>query len=110
MPWLIDLFPIIGADPITYEVDGATLTVNGEPYDFGFLDEGDIYPADAIPGAETWLRSTEVTLWEGKLRACVVLPLPADVPLAIEARHPGPVEVTSGPVPLPTDGVLDASA
>lgn len=109
MPWLIDFFPVAAAPAITYEVSGATITVGGDPHDFGFLTEGESYPSSAIPGAEAWLRS-EVTLWEGKLRCCVVMPFDPAAGLPPHVRHPGPVLVESGPVPLPTDEVADASA
>lgn len=112
MTWLMDFFPVADAPAITYEVSGPVLTVNGEVYDFtGILaNEGDSYPASAIPGSEAWLRSTEVTLWEGKLRACVVMPFDSAARLPAHVRHPDPVEVESGRVPLPTDEVTNATA
>jgi hypothetical protein len=110
MAWIIDFFPLAGAAPLTYEVTGDVLAVNGEPYDFGFLGEGDSYPAEAVPGGETWLRSTEVTRWQGALRLCVVMPFDPEAVLPTHVRHPGPVTVEAGPVPLPTDEVTDAAA
>lgn len=104
MSWLIDFAPREGAPLHEIAVDGKVLTVNGDPHDFSFLAEGDSYPASAIPGAATWLRSTEVTLWDGLLRCCVVTPQAAeDAPAHI--RHPGPVTVASGRVPHPIEEI-----
>lgn len=101
MTWRIDFAPRSGVDPIEYSVDGAILTVDGETYDFTniLIDEGDTLLALDIPNSSVWLQSTEVTLWEGKFRLCVVVSIPEGVSL-----HPDPVEVVSGRVPLPTDG------
>lgn len=105
--WVFDFFPVADAAPIEYSVAGDVLTVNGVAYDFGALGEAEIIPADAITGAADWLRSTEVTRWEGVLRACVVMPYDSTANLPHHVRHPGPVTVEAGRVPLPTDEVAE---
>lgn len=104
MQWRFDFFPEASSSSIVYSVAGEVLTVNGEAYDFGPLDDGDILPAAAIEGAETWLRSTEVTRWEGALRLCVVLPFVDAPDLPDTVRNPDAVIIRDdGRVPLATD-------
>lgn len=105
--WIFDFFPVADGEPMTYEVAGSVLSVNGTAYDFGPLGEGEVLPASAIGGSGAWLRSTEITRWEGALRLCVVMPFPSGADLPAHVRHPGPVTVTAGLVPLPTDQVED---
>lgn len=106
--WLIDFAPVAGArlnEIVVDEANPKTLWVNADPHDFSaiLVNEGDSYPASAIPGASAWLRSAEVTLWEGKMRLCAITPkAPADAPEHI--RHPDPVEITVGRVPHPIEG------
>lgn len=107
MAWIIDFYPAADAPAVTYEVAGDVLTVNGVAYDFGGLGEAEVIPADAIAGASDWLRSTEVTRWEGALRACVVMPYDSTANLPRHVRHPGPVTVEAGRVTLPTDEVAE---
>lgn len=109
MEWLIDFAPVAGAPLNEISVSDKVITVDGDPHDFSFMEEGDLYPASAIPGASAWLRSTEITLWEGTMRCCVVTPkAPPDAP--VHVRHPGPVTVASGRVPHPIEELADADA
>jgi len=107
-----DFFPVLGAVPKSYAVQGRvlTVTIQGQAplvYDLTPMVEGGILLAADIPGAEAWLHSTEITLWEGVLHLCVEDALPAredDIPRHI--RHPDSIDVTTnGPVPLPSDGL-----
>jgi hypothetical protein len=102
--WVFDFFPVADGEPVTYSVAGDVLTVNGEAFDLWPLGEGESLPATAIPGSAVWLRSTEITRWEGALRLCVAMPFDSAVPWPAHVRHPDAVTVeTDGPVPLPTD-------
>jgi hypothetical protein len=91
------LSPKRGDKPISLEKRGTTLMVNGEPFDFGFLTEGDNLPRDAVSG--DWLAS-DVTRRDGVLRLTVALAHGANAPQ--ETRFPAPVTLSSdGPVELP---------
>ena len=108
MSWLFDFFPVPDAAPLSYELEGDALAVNGTAYDFGPLGEAESIPGSAIPGAASWLRSAEVTRWDGLLRLCVAMPFESaeEHRMPSEMRHPAPVQVENGRVPLPTDQPL----
>lgn len=103
--WVFDFFPVADAPAVTYEVAGDVLTVNGTAYDFGPLLDGEAILAADIAGSADWLRSTEVTRWDGALRLCVVMPYDSAASLPRHVRHPDAVTVEAGRVPLPTDEV-----
>lgn len=108
MSWRFEFFPVADADPITYEVAGGVLTVNGEAFDFGPLADGDILPVSAVGNAESWLRSTEVLRDGGRIRVCVVMPFDSSATLPLHVRHPDGIMVDEdGRVPLPTDEVAE---
>jgi hypothetical protein len=106
MAWRFDFFPVADAEALTYQVTGEVLSVNGETYDFSTLPEGESWLREDIPGSGAWLRSTEVTRWEGTLRLCVVMPFDSAIEplLPRHVRHPDGVTIEQdGRVPLPTD-------
>jgi hypothetical protein len=93
---IINFSPILWDAPLSMSVAGDTLTINGEPFDFSLLDEGDLLPADAV---ESDFINSPVTRSGGEIVVTVLLPIPSD---ASEAqRFPEPVTFESGQVPLP---------
>lgn len=82
-------------------VEGCTITVNGEPFDFSPLEKGYELSLDAIGSdlfADKAVMSTDGVL-------SIVLLMPYDEATATDAiRFPDPVMVTAdGPVDIPTD-------
>ena len=79
---------------------GDTLIVNGEPFDFTALQEGDILPLDAVEG--NWLGSA-IERRGGDLHLTVILPHGVNAPA--ETLFPAPLHLTEdGPVDLPPYG------
>jgi hypothetical protein len=93
---LIHFSPIRWDEPLSASVSGDVLTINGEPFDFGDLDEGDLLPPEAI---SSQFIANPVTRTDGEIVMTLLLPIPA---LASEAQaFPESATVGSGEVPLP---------
>jgi hypothetical protein len=92
--------------PLTASVKGDVLTLNGEPLDFGPLPKGATLPRSAIDCA---LIAGDVTRdAAGTLTVPLVLPHGANAPP--ETLFPQPLDVKSGPVPLPPYQIEEEAA
>lgn len=84
-------------DNVVYEVYGDTVVMNGEPFDFSPIEDGDILPQKAI--FSQWIAS-DVTRVDGQLELTLMLPNPWNY--SQEQAFPVPITVTEdGAVPLP---------
>ena len=82
---------------------GDTLTLNGDAFDFGPLEEGETLPADAIDSP--WIVG-DVTRTDGVLHITLRLPHGANAPE--ETRFPEPViDPPDGEVALPPYEIED---
>ena len=88
--------PVRGEAPYSLSVSGDVLSIDGEDFDFGPLQEGDVLPASAVPCK--WIIG-EVTRQNGAV--CLQLLLPHGPNAPDETRYPAPIEVTSGTIELP---------
>jgi hypothetical protein len=93
---VINFSPLRWDQELSLSVSGDVLTINGEPFDFSLLDEGDLLPAEAV---ESEFINSPVTRTDGEIVVTVLLPIPSDASDA--QRFPEPVTVESGEVPLP---------
>lgn len=99
----ITLSPIRMDETLTASRAGDVLTLNGEAFDFGPLPEGATLPAAAI--ASEWIAG-DVSRIDGVVRLTLRLPHGPNPSRA--AAFPEPIRVTEdGPIPLPTDEVLE---
>ena len=81
---------------------GDVLTLNGEAFDFGPLQEGDVLPAEAIASD---LFAGTVKRIDGVLQISLVLPIGAHAPE--EARFPVPLlDVPDGQILLPAFEII----
>ena len=93
----ITLSPLRANTPLTASRDGDTLTLNGEPFDFNPLEEGETLPADAIDSE--WITGG-VTRTNGALHITLRLPHGANAPG--ETRFPEPIiDPPDGEIALP---------
>lgn len=93
----INLSPQRRDDTLELSVAGAVLTVNGEPFDFSQMADGDTLPASAI--TSEWFMG-DVHKSDGELELTLILPLPANYSPA--QAFPVPLVITAdGPVALP---------
>lgn len=91
------LSPVRGNAPRSLSRQGAILTVDGIPFDFSLLGEGDSLPPEAVAGG--WLVS-DVVRNDGVLHLTVALPHASVAPP--ETLFPKPLHVTEdGSVDLP---------
>lgn len=98
---IIKLSPVRDDNPLAVEVVGDVLAINGEPFDFTQLSEGETLPADAIV-SEHFLGQVERI--NGELHLTLRLPHGPNPPRHV--AFPDPIHVTQdGPVKLPTDEV-----
>lgn len=81
---------------LTLFVNGDTLTVNGEDFDFTALPEGATLPREAVAG--NWLVS-DVDRVAGEIALTVLLPHGPNA--AQTTLFPEPVTVVDGAVPVP---------
>lgn len=99
----ITFSPVRSDTPRTLVRHGDTLSVDGETFDFGFLQEGDVLPRAAVTG--DWLGS-DIERKAGSLHLTVVLPHGMHAP--DETLFPDPRHLTGdGPVELPPYGDLE---
>lgn len=93
----INLSPVRLDVELSASVSGKVVTLNGEAFDFGFMQDGDMLPADAI---DTDFITNSVKCADGAIHLTLNLPHGANAPH--ETRFPEPITVTtSGPVNLP---------
>ena len=93
----ITLSPTRTDTPLTAARDGDTLTLNGEAFDFGPLEESETLPADAIDSP--WITG-DATRTNGVLHITLRLPHGADAPE--ETRFPEPIiDPPDGEIALP---------
>jgi len=93
----IILSPTRTDTPLVASRDGDTLTLNGEEFDFGPLEEGETLPADAIDSE--WIRG-DVERIDGELQLTLRLPHGANAPQ--ETRFPEPIiDPPNGEIALP---------
>jgi hypothetical protein len=94
---LITLLPVRGDEPLKIDKLASALIVNGETFDFAFMNEGDTLSRAAVSG--DWLAS-DVTLIDGELRMSVVFPHGRNASNA--SLFPDPITVTQdGAIALP---------
>lgn len=93
----INLSPMRRDDTLELSVAGAVLTVNGEPFDFSQMADGDTLPAGAI--ACEWFVG-DVYKVDGGLELTLILPLPVNYSPA-QAFPDSLVITADGPVVLP---------
>lgn len=103
----IKLSPVRRDDRLELSRRGDVLTINGEAFDFGVLEEGDIMPHSAVTC--DWLGNDLVTRTDGVLQITLLLPHgPAAPP---ETLDPAPLDVTSdGPITLPPYSAQEGAA
>ena len=93
----INLSPVDGLPSLLISKEGDILTINGEAFDFGPLDEGDELPVEAI--ASSWF-AAPVQRVNGELIVSVLLPLPENYSYA--QAFPEPLTyVPDGSITLP---------
>lgn len=86
--------------------DGDTLTINGEPFDFSDLGEGDLLPRDAV-GCDAL--ASDVERVDGALRLTLRLPHGPNAPHA--RRFPEPImDPPDGRIALPQHEEIDHAA
>ena len=68
----ITLTPQIRPDSLTLSKSGDILTINGDSFDFSFIEEGDVLPQDAV---ECPLLASDVTRTDGAIVLTVILPI-----------------------------------
>lgn len=69
----IALSPQRRDDTVNYQIAGDVIIVNGEPFDFSKIEEGDVLPREAI---KTEWFSGDVTRVDGELWLSLILPNP----------------------------------
>jgi hypothetical protein len=79
-------------------VNGDILVINGEPFDFSPLGEGEELPARAA--GSMWVVGPPVRRVGGEITVTVMLPHGADASEA--ALYPGSIDQSSGVVELPS--------
>jgi hypothetical protein len=93
----INLSPQRRDDTLTVSKQGDTLTINGTPYDFSDLAEGDLLPKGAVDSP--WVVS-DITRTGGSLELTLLLPHGKDASEA--ARFPQPlIDPPDGALELP---------
>lgn len=92
----ITLTPQARPDSLTLSKSGDTLTINGDAFDFSFIEEGDVLPHDAI---DCDLLASDVTRTDGAITLKLVLPVrstssdAAKFPASILNAPDGDIEV-----------------
>lgn len=95
----ISFSPIRSDEQLNMFLDAEILTINGTPYDFSALAEGEVLTQDSL-GCD-WLAS-DVTRVNGEVELTLILPHVADAPHQI--LFPAPIEqVQDGEIRVPTD-------
>ena len=92
----IHFSPMRCDEALEASINGDTLTLNGEAFDFTPVPEGATLPRAAV--ACDWLAS-DVVRTGGEIRLTLILPHGPDAPP--ETLFPAPITATGGPVALP---------
>lgn len=95
----ISFSPVRSDARLALSVNGDTLTINGEAFDFSGLPEGATLPQTAVTC--DWLAS-DVERIDGEVSLTLILPHGPAAPA--ETLFPAPASVSDGPVPLPLYG------
>ena len=82
----ITLTPQVRPDSLALSKSGDILTINGDAFDFSFIEEGDVLPQDAV---ECPLLASDVTRTDGALVLTVILPIKNT--LSEAAKFPAPI-------------------
>ena len=93
---IFNLSPQVRDDVLVMSVVDDVVTINGEVFDFGPLNEGDHLTADAV--STEFLFGT-ITRTVGKIVLSVIMPITEASSQA--AKYPVPIEQTNGVVGLP---------
>lgn len=102
---IIDLSPVRSDSQISVAVNGDSLSINGEAFDFSPLQDGDTLPRSAIDSP--WFAG-DVKRVDGVLHVTLMFPHGSYADEA--ARFPVPITVIQdGPVTLPDSGHVDPS-
>ena len=83
------------AQPIV-SVQGDTITINGEAFDFSQIGEGDTLPREAVDSE--WIAGP-VERKDGQIELTLILP--HGYPAPEETKFPQPINAGDGPVQLP---------
>jgi|TARA_R110000744_G_scaffold232384_1_gene350514 hypothetical protein len=92
----ITLTPQVRPDSLALSKSGDILTINGDAFDFSFIEEGDVLPQDAV---ECPLLASDVTRTDGAITLKLVLPIrhtasdAAKFPASILNAPDGDIEV-----------------
>lgn len=106
MKMKIEFSPARSSGRLALSKSGAALIVNGESFDFGFLQDGQLLPRAAVTG--DWLAS-DVTRVGSTLHLTVTLPHGPNAPE--ETRFPAQVTVTGdGQITVPPYDVEEDAA
>lgn len=96
---ILTLSPMRRETPLRLERRGMVLMANGTALDFSALKGRGPWPAETVPGGETWLTG-ELRRRRGALHLTVILPHGAQAPQ--ETLFPAPLTLAGdGVVPLP---------
>ena len=82
----IILTPQVNSGSLTLSKSGDILTINGDAFDFSFIEEGDVLPHDAI---DCDLLVSDVTRTDGAITLKLALPIKNTSSEA--ARFPAPI-------------------
>lgn len=97
MAFFISFSPMRDDSQMEASVDGDSLAINGQTFDFSPLPEGALLPLEAIESP--WFAGKGVERIDGVLH--VKLRLPHDASPPPEVAFPDPVSVAGGNVPIP---------
>lgn len=68
----ITLTPQVRSDSLTLSKSGDILTINGDAFDFSFIEDGDVLPKEAV---DCHLLAEDVTRVNGDLVVALLLPI-----------------------------------
>lgn len=94
---IINLSPQVSSDELDLFINGETLTINGNEYDFSVIPDGATLPADAI---EDDYIIGDIERISGVINLTLLFPINGDS--TESARFPSPINQTSGQVELPS--------
>ena len=82
----ITFSPQVRTGNLTLSKSGDILTINGDAFDFSFMEEGDVLPYDAV---NCPLLVSDVTRTDGAITLTLILPITSGASEA--ARFPTPI-------------------
>lgn len=89
--------------PLSAEVSGSTIVINGETFDFSPLEKGQILPVRAIKSE--YFLGPVVRHDDDQLEVTLRLPHPSNA--SENMRFPQPVTVNKGKVPFPENNTAE---